>query len=72
MNRTGEQEKSHIRSKRVYRDGDYWYYLTREKVSIGPFDTSSEADKGVSDFVDFIMHAEPSIAQTLSRYGAAA
>lgn len=72
MNRIGEKEQNHDRSKRVYKDGDYWYYMTREKVSIGPFDSSTEADKGVSDFVDFIIHAEPSVAQTLSLYSAAA
>ena len=72
MNRIGEQDNNHKRTNRVYKDGDYWYFMTREKVSIGPFDSPSEAERGVSDFVDFITHAEPSVAQVLSLYSAAA
>lgn len=68
MNRHGEAGNNPNRSKRIYKEGEYWYYSTREKVNIGPFDTYSEAEAGVGEFVDFIIHAEPSVVETLARY----
>lgn len=72
MNRSGESGNFPSRSKRVFERENYWYYTTREGVDIGPFDTLQEAESGVSDFVDFIMHAEPSVARALSLYARAA
>ncbi|WP_188150793.1 DUF6316 family protein [Teredinibacter waterburyi] len=68
MNRTGEDGNLPNRSKRFFQKGEYWYYTTREGVDIGPFDTAHEAELGVSDFIDFIIHAEPAVAETLARY----
>ncbi|MFT7559514.1 MAG: hypothetical protein ACI93R_001425 [Flavobacteriales bacterium] len=70
MNRTGEAVEVTGRSKRFFQSQDYWYYKTREGVDIGPFDTISEAETGASDFIDFMMHAEPSVSETLARYAA--
>jgi hypothetical protein len=72
MNRTGENSAVPERSKRYYAKDGYWYYATREGVNIGPFDTLGEAERGVSDFIDFIMHAEPEVVASLERYGRAA
>ncbi len=72
MNRSGEQGNHPDRSRRFFKKADYWYYSTREGVDIGPFDTLSEAETGVSDFIDFVLHAEPGVLQTLERYGKAA
>lgn len=73
MNRVNEQGSNlPERHKRFFQKADYWYYTTREGVDIGPFDSLTEAEVGASDFIDFIMHAEPSIVQTLERYGRAA
>ena len=69
MNRTGEHCAIPTRSKRFFKKGDYWYYSTREGVDIGPFDSMHEAEIGASEFIDFIIHAEPAIVQTLERYG---
>lgn len=69
MNRTGEGGNLPERSHRFFKKSDYWYYSTREGVDIGPFDTLSEAETGVSEFIDFILHAEPSVIKTLERYG---
>jgi len=55
-------------SSRFFQSEGYWYYNTREGVAIGPFDSISEAETGVSDFIDFIQHAEPSISETLAKY----
>lgn len=72
MNRTGENGNCPNRRDRFFQKADYWYYSTREGVDIGPFDTLGEAETGVSDFIDFIIHAEPSVVQTLEQYGRAA
>ncbi|WP_370980169.1 DUF6316 family protein [Agaribacterium sp. ZY112] len=71
MNRTGESNTTtDNRSSRFFQEGAYWYYNTREGVAIGPFDSLSEAETGASDFIDFIMHAEPKVSETLSSYAA--
>ena len=69
MNRSGEQmNEVPTRNSRFFEEDGYWYYNTREGVAIGPFDTQSEAETGVSDFIDFILHAEPSVSETLAKY----
>lgn len=69
MNRTGERgTQSPNRSRRFFEKDEYWYYSTREGVDIGPFDTLGEAEHGVSDFIDFILHAEPKVIETLEKY----
>jgi hypothetical protein len=70
MNRTGEKCDIPNRSNRLFQDDGYWYYNTREGVAIGPFDSQSEAETGVSDFIDFITHASPSVSETLAKYAA--
>jgi len=72
MNRTGESKEVPGRSTRFFKSDDYWYYRTREGVSIGPFDSLGEAEVGVSDFIDFVMHSEPSITAILAKYASAA
>ncbi|WP_096087021.1 DUF6316 family protein [Agaribacterium haliotis] len=73
MNRIGEQHDiSPKRSSRFFQEEGYWYYNTREGVAIGPFDTLCEAETGVSDFIDFVLHAGPSVSQTLSNYAPSA
>lgn len=72
MNRTGEAGNCPGRSGRFFQKADYWYYTTREGVDIGPFDSASEAETGVSDFIDFIIHAEPRVIESLEKYGRAA
>jgi len=70
MNRTGEQCEIPSRSSRLFQNDGYWYYNTREGVAIGPFDTQGEAEMGISDFIDFITHASPSVSATLAKYAA--
>lgn len=73
MNRIGEAGSCPSRrSQRFFQKAEYWYYSTREGVDIGPFDSLSEAEIGVSDFIDFVIHAEPKVIETLEKYGKAA
>lgn len=68
MNRNGEKgTESPNRSQRFFEREEYWYYSTREGVDIGPFDTLNEAKHGVSDFIDFILHAEPNVIETFEK-----
>ena len=68
MNRTGESIALPERKSRFFEAEGYWYYNTREGVAIGPFDSLGDAETGVTDFIDFIIHAEPSISETLAKY----
>ncbi len=68
MNRTGEQGSTPTRNSRFLKKNGYWYYTTREGMEVGPFDTQSEAESGVSAYIDFILHAEPCVIQKLSYY----
>lgn len=72
MNRTGEQMDVPGRGSRYFQKDGYWYYATREGVDIGPFDSLHDAEHGVSDFIDFVMHAEPEVLASLESYGRAA
>lgn len=72
MNRIGENGEHPDRSQRFFQKEDYWYYRTREGVEIGPFDSLNEAETGASDFIDFILHADPHVIQSLQSYGFAA
>ncbi len=72
MNRIGEKEELPDRKSRLFLIDDYWYYSTREGIDIGPFDTKHEAESGISDFIDFIIHAEPQVIDSLNKYRPAA
>jgi len=72
MNRTGEEGFTPNRSRRFLEKNGYWYYRTREGVDIGPFDSLTEAESGASEFIDFILHAEPDIIHTLEKYASKA
>lgn len=70
-NREGEKGQIPERQGRFIEKEGYWYYTTREGVDIGPFDTRSEAEVGVGEFIDFICAAEPQILEILEKYRAA-
>lgn len=72
MNRQGEMGQTPERTRRYFNKNAYWYYTTREGIEIGPFDSAHEAQEGVSDFIDFVTHADHNVIQTLSRYCPAA
>jgi hypothetical protein len=68
--RQGEQgHQVPERTERFFQKESYWYYTTREGVSIGPFDHLTDARVGCSDFIDFITGAGTSFVSTLEEYG---
>ena len=68
LNRTGEHGKVPERNDRFFLRDEYWYYTTREGVDIGPFDTLEDASTGASEFIDYIVDAEPAFSRTLEQY----
>lgn len=72
MNRIGEAGHRPIRKSRFFEVDGYWYYGTRERVNIGPFDSLHAAERGASAFIEFVMHAEPDVVESLKVYGTAA
>lgn len=50
-----------FRSDRFFCVNSSWYFATREGVSIGPFSTKAEAQRGLIDFLDFVEKANPEL-----------
>ncbi len=71
LNRQGEEGSVPNRNDRVLEKSGYWYYTTREGVDIGPFDTATDAEVGVSEFVNFICTSQPRVLDVLKQYRAA-
>ncbi len=56
--RTGEEERRHFRSDRIFESNGGWYYTTREDGRIGPFDSSDVAhDAMASHFSNLALPA---------------
>jgi len=62
--RNGENGAVPMRTDRFFAVNSAWYFATREGASIGPFEDKSEAQKGLTDFLDFIQLAEPKVLST--------
>jgi hypothetical protein len=62
--RRGEVGLLPMRTDRFFAVNGAWYFATREGASIGPFEDKVEAQKGLSDFIDFIQLAEPQVLST--------
>lgn len=63
-NRQGEAGQIPLRSDRFFTAQGEWYFSTREGAPIGPFEDKDDARKGLNDFIEFMLLAEP---KTLSR-----
>ena len=57
--RKGENNASSLRSDRFFSIASDWYFTTREGSAIGPYKAKTDAEKGMSDFIDFLTVAEP-------------
>lgn len=68
MNRAGEFGTPPERTRRFFNNEGYWYYATREGIDIGPFDSLSEAEEGLSAYIDFMLHAEPEVVSNIHKY----
>jgi hypothetical protein len=62
--RDGELGAIPMRTDRFFAVNSAWYFATREGASIGPFESKPDAQRGLSDFIDFIKLAEPRVLTT--------
>lgn len=49
--RSGEEQRRHFRSDRVFKSDGFWHFTTREKKHIGPFATPDEAHDELARYV---------------------
>ena len=56
------------RRARIFRKEDgYFYYRTREKMIMGPFDTEDKALESINDFIEnFIGKTDESVVEKIS------
>lgn len=66
--RKGERLDVPNRSNRLFEQGDYWYFRTREGMEIGPFDYKMDAEQGIDNFIDFVGKTEPAKVTKISQY----
>lgn len=53
--RTGENTvKIPLRTDRFFAVNSSWYFSTREGANIGPFESKTEAQAGLTEFIEFI------------------
>ncbi|MEZ5540161.1 MAG: DUF6316 family protein [Pseudomonadales bacterium] len=56
--RKGESGVPPERRSRTFFSGDGWYFMTRERVDVGPFNTQAEAESGVQDYIGLSLGVE--------------
>lgn len=49
--RAGESKRSHFRSDRLIKNGDAWYFVTRNENRVGPFAGRDEARKQLASYL---------------------
>ena len=49
--RSGEEQRRHFRSDRVFKSDGFWHFTTREEQRIGPFATPDEAHDALARYV---------------------
>ncbi|MEZ0121701.1 MAG: DUF6316 family protein [Candidatus Reddybacter sp.] len=54
-----------VRSNRYFKLSDNWYFITREGATLGPYDSKGEAEQAVTDYIQFINQATPSLLKLL-------
>jgi hypothetical protein len=63
--RKGEGGPLPQRRSRTFFKGDGWYFMTRERVDVGPFASQELAEIGVQDYAGFSMDADRIIPDPL-------
>lgn len=56
--RRGENGMPPERRSRTFFSGDGWYFMTREHIDVGPFETQELAEIGVQDYIGFSMDVD--------------
>lgn len=48
---TDDTEKVYFRADRFHRSGGYWYFLTREEMDVGPFESRELAEAELARYL---------------------
>ncbi len=62
-----EAPGSRFRSERFFKLSNYWFFGTREGVTMGPFDSLELARRGIDEYVSFVSSASPRTLDLLSQ-----
>ncbi len=57
-----------LRSDRYFKLSDYWYFITREGATLGPYDSKGQAEQAVVDYIQFVNQATPAILKLLATH----
>lgn len=66
-NRDGERGTTPARAPRFFKQAQYWYFVTREGASIGPFDDREQVEAGARDYAEQVQDL-PETAELIRRY----
>ena len=66
--RSGESARMWFRSDRCFAVGDQWYFLTREGIDVGPYDSKLEAETEARRLVRLLKKCETDEQRRLSIY----
>ena len=56
------------RSDRYFKLSDYWYFITREGATLGPYDSKNQAQDAVADYIQFVNQATPAMLKLLATH----
>jgi hypothetical protein len=59
---------THARSNRYFKLSEHWYFTTREGATLGPYDSIEQAEQAVSDYIQFVSQATPTILKLLANH----
>ncbi len=59
---------SPVRSDRYFKLSDYWYFITREGATLGPYDSKDQAQEAVADYIQFVNQAPPAMLKLLAAH----
>ncbi len=57
-----------LRSNRYFKLSDYWYFITREGATLGPYDSKDQAKDAVADYIQFVNQATPAMLKLLATH----
>lgn len=60
--------RSPLRSDRYFKLSDYWYFVTREGATLGPYDSRDQAQDAVADYIQFVNKATPAMLKLLGTH----
>ncbi len=69
ITREGDSKRpsaSPLRSDRYFKLSDYWYFITRESATLGPYDSKDQAEEAVADYIQFVNKATPAMLKLLA------